>query len=58
MEVFCCVMSQALQIHPVQLREDIERDERGEALSVGRHLVHSHALVLHRDLREGLFVGA
>ena len=51
-------MSQALHIHPVQLREDIERDERGEALSVGRHLVHSHALVLHRDLREGLFVGA
>ena len=51
MEVFRRVVSQVTQVHPIQLRENVERNERSEALTVGRDLMHCDALVLHRYLR-------
>ena len=47
-EVLSGVVSESFEVH-VQLREDVEGDERDDALSVGRDLVHRHAPVLHRD---------
>ena len=48
MEVLSGVVSESFEVH-VQLREDVEGDERDDALSVGRDLVHRHAAILHRD---------
>ena len=48
MEVLSSVVSESFEVH-VQLREDVEGDERDDALSVGRDLVHGHAPVFDRD---------